>query len=717
MNGQAFVRICRDFSRARWEKWGAQFGSLLASLLTLALLLVLYLFVEVLANRGRVPAFVALPPAEQRLLPEEWKQWEVEQRREAAERFGLEVAVAERVAAGEWESQPLTGREWESLWRAHVYLVLRQRVSDEAAEAFAVDAAGPSPPLGMLPLVVRERSHWAGPLLGQVAAACPWTWRGTWPARGDPSLSYACWLFVIAFVLAALRGVAANGVTYLAAAATLELLTRLRRAIYLHTYRLGSLAIRTAGPSEAVQLFTRQAEAVGTAFHARLLLPWRAVPLIAGLVLLVLLIHFWLAVSFMVLAALGWLVGGQMAVYFRRDARTATRQVQTVTALLLESLSLVRLAKCYQIEQFSQQRVERQLGEWSRAAWRKLRGDALAGPLLHSVALLAGMALLFLGAWSVLVGTFSLAGLVVVSVALVLLAGPLDDLFRYRERLRRGEEAAEAVVEFLERRGEAAEAVDAEYLPPLQQRIEFRNVSVQEPGSSRLLLDGLSFAIPAGAKVAFVSADPRPARTLAYLLVRFFDPSSGEIRFDDKNIRWVTHESLRLQVALVMEDDGIFTDTVANNIGCGDPQYRLPQIIEAAKLAHAHQFIERLYYGYETVVGPYGHSLTPGQAFRIALARALLREPAVLVVEEPATAIDDDTWMLLDDTLARVAPGRTLIILAHRLTTLRRMDRVFVLREGRIVDSGTHRELWQRNEYYRRLQLLADAAIAGATAD
>jgi ATP-binding cassette subfamily B protein len=171
----------------------------------------------------------------------------------------------------------------------------------------------------------------------------------------------------------------------------------------------------------------------------------------------------------------------------------------------------------------------------------------------------------------------------------------------------------------------------------------------------------------------------------------------------------VTHESLRAQVAVVLQDDLVFTDTVANNIGCGDPGYTLPQVIEAAKLAHAHQFIEKLPYGYETLIGEHGHSLRPGERFRIALARAVLRDPSLLVIEEPAGPTDEDTPALLDDTLERIGAGRTVIILAHRVSTLRDADRVFLIRDGRLEASGTHRDLWQTSETYRRLPILADS--------
>src|SRR5581483_803642 len=214
--------------------------------------------------------------------------------------------------------------------------------------------------------------------------------------------------------------------------------------------------------------------------------------------------------------------------------------------------------------------------------------------------------------------------------------------------------------------------------------MEFRAVTLKEAGTGRTILDNVSFAIPAGAKVAVVGPDPVEKRALVYLIPRFLDPTTGEIRMEDKNIRWVTHESLRAQVGLVTQDDLVFSDTVVNNIGCGDPSYNLPQVIEAAKLAHAHQFIEKLPYGYETMIGDHGHALRPGERFRIALARALLRDPSVLVIEEPTGPVDEDTLALLDDTLERVGHGRTIIFLAQRLSTLRGVDRVFLIRGGRL---------------------------------
>jgi len=222
-------------------------------------------------------------------------------------------------------------------------------------------------------------------------------------------------------------------------------------------------------------------------------------------------------------------------------------------------------------------------------------------------------------------------------------------------------------------------------------------VSYREPGTGRMILDGVSFTVPAGDSVAIVCSDPAEAHALAYLLTRFIEPTGGEIRFDGKNTRWVTYDSLRTQVVVVLAERETFTDTAANNIGCGDPSFSRPQIIEAAKAAHAHQFIQQLPYGYETVLGGSGHSLRPGEQFRIALARAILRDPSVLVLEEPYDPFDVDSAALIDDAVGHIREQRTIIYFARRKRTIRHADSVVTISHGRVVegeeDTGNHRPL------------------------
>src|SRR5262249_46025198 len=305
------------------------------------------------------------------------------------------------------------------------------------------------------------------------------------------------------------------------------------------------------------------------------------------------------------------------------------------------------------------------------------------------------------------------ASAVTLTVALVSLYWPLVRWLDNRRLMRRARESAVVLFGFLDRASSVGQAVEAEFLPPMSRQLEFDNVSLTEPGTGRKLLRGASLTVQAGQRVALVGPEDMQKHALVYLIPRFLDPTAGEIRIDRKNLRWVTFDSLRAGIAVVLQHNLVFNDTVANNIGCGDPSYPLAKIIEAAKVAHAHKFIQNLPQGYETPIGEMGHSLGRSEKFRIALARAVLRDPALLIVEEPLVPLDEDSKSLLDDTFARLLPGRTAIFLPHRLSTIRNCDKVFLLYEGRIEAAGDHKELLASSELYRHLQYLEFSEFAG----
>ncbi len=728
MGTNALDRIRADFVKSPTARGGSFVSSVGAAVTYALLLLLLYSFVDLLVWRGEIPTYTQLSAAQKREFADEWAGRSETERSDAVARLspayrGKRIEARNddelRMLPKSKSGEHLHADEWEARWQAGVYLAIRNRVDQGAADVYLpplelertdkAERADPDakPQYGLLSLVVRERNRWTGPVLGRLAMWNGWTWVPE--PSGSANVPYLTGLLVLAFCLAAIRGVLVNALAYLSAAVTLDAATRLRRAVYFHTYRLGSLTMQTIGTAEAAELLTRRVEEVGDAIQAQLTAAARYSLTVLFLIGLIVLVNFWLALSFLALAGLVWLIGGQVAAHFRREGRLGERQASATLSLLKESMSLFRLVKCFQMERFNQTRVERQLIESGRSNWRRLRGTAMAGPLLGSVVLLTGVALLYLAARGVLAGGFTVAGLAVMAVALVSLAVPIAALVEYAQKIRRGREAADALFEFLDRRGEATEASDAEFLPGLTTRVEFRQVTLRDPATGQPILENVTFAVPAGASIAIVGQNAAEKHALVYMIPRFLDPSAGEIRIEDKNIRWVTHESLRTQVALVMQDDLTFTDTVANNIGVGDPEHNLPHIIESAKLAHAHQFIEKLPFGYETLIGNGGYSLTTGERFRIALARALLRDPSILVIEEPVGPVDEDTLALLDDTVARVSVGRTMIFLAQRLSTLRNVDRVFLLKDGHIAASGAHSDLWKNNGNYRRLQILADA--------
>jgi ATP-binding cassette subfamily B protein len=355
------------------------------------------------------------------------------------------------------------------------------------------------------------------------------------------------------------------------------------------------------------------------------------------------------------------------------------------------------------MELFNQARVERQLSAYTRSMRRRYRWEAIYQPTLVYLGILAAGLLLYAAGWAIMTDQFSLAALLTLGVTFLSAYRPLTRWWQQWPIWRQAGQSAQGVFTLLDRRAEVGQAVGAEFLPTLSKLVEFDHVSLKEPGSNRLLLHNVSLQIRTGQRVALVGPDDLEKYALVYLIPRFLDPKEGEIRIDDHDIRWVTLESLRIQVALVMQRELVFNDTVAHNIGGGDPDIALPQIIEAAKIAHAHNFIQRMPNGYETRIGELGKSLTLGEQYRIALARAILRDPALMIIEEPTTALDADTRTMLEDTFARFLPGRTCIFLPHQVSTLQSCDQVFLLHKGRIVADGTHRELLAHNELYRHL--------------
>lgn len=710
MDRSAFSRAWDYVGYSRTNKWLAMLAAGFSGASYILLLLLLALFVDLLVSRGQIPTYASLTEAQRIRFREDWNNLDPDQR--------LQAIKALPIPEAQWQS--LSGpvdkdTDTQSVrWKAFVGWLLQRRCGTNAADAYRERAItddwqgrGLNPPpvqLGALSLVVRAHGSVLEPVIGWFVRYNPWMWKST--EGTTPNRSYLLGLLLLAGVVTVLRAALVGLMHHCASRATLEAVTRLRRLLYHHTYRLGSLTIASEGAIEAESVFTRHVDAVHNGLYARLTTAIREPIKLGLLAALAICIHLWLGLAALCAAALVWLIGRQTTAFFRRQGRVGARRAADQLALLEESLQMMRLVKGYLMDLFNQARVERQLSEFTRAQLARFRGELIYRPLLIFLATLAAACLLFVGGVLVLTEHIDVASLTLLAMAVVSMYYPVDRWLSQRRTMHRAEEEAVAIFEFLERRGEIGQVVGAEFLNAMSKRMEFDHVSLREPGSKRMLLDGVTMTIPAGRRVAIVGSDESAKLALVSLIPRFLDPSSGEILVDGRNLRWVTLDSLRSQTALVMQDHILFNDTVLNNIGCGDPSFSVPQIIEAAKLVHAHNFIQRLPYGYETRVGDLGHSLSAGEKFRIGLARAVLRDPAILVIEEPHEQLDDGTKKMLDDAYARMLPERTVIFLPHRLSTLKSCDHVFVLHEGKIVAEGEHRDLLHDNELYRHLYYL-----------
>ncbi len=543
-------------------------------------------------------------------------------------------------------------------------------------------------------LVVRACEHWYSRPLA-------WTYDAI-PALQSGFICLGVLVGAIV-VLAGLRALCQYVQALLVATAVVDATHRVRRAIYHQAYRLGTTEVSGIGAAPAINVFTREADSLRDCLVAWLDSCVRDPVKIVLLLVVAFTSHWALASLFLVLAGMGGYMAVRQIERARARVAAAVRSAAERLALLQESLFLIRLTRGYLMENSSQTRFERNLGQFSSSESRQLRSTAAVTPVIEFVIVLSVTLVVGLASFNLLRDALSPSSTVALYASLVSLYWPARTLLNRYTTIRNGTDAATAISLFLDQRAQFGEVAGASFLTPMSKTLEFINLRVQEPGRPPAI-DGVNLTIRAGTKTAIMGMDDRAKRALVYLVPRFLDPTEGQVRIDGQDIRVVTLESIRAQVALVLQSELVFSGTVAENIGCGDPGYGLPHIVDAAKLSHVHNFVQRLPKGYDTIIGDQGESLSIGQQFRIALARAILRDPTIAIIEEPAVHLDDDTKNLLDDTFVRFCPGRTVLFLPHRLSTIRSCDQIVLLHEGKIETIGNHRELTHSSELYRHLQ-------------
>lgn len=701
----AFARAEGFLDYSRGWIWTARSAAVLAALGTLGLLVVLTLFVDLVIHRGRPPEYSTLRPAAQAEYARRWQTLDRDARLEALDAVG--ISGLDRSKWFDDAGMPLgpPGNEWA--FRAWVGKWLQTAVRADAAEQYRLAVFGPeqsSPPsLGIVSLGLRQPGMIQS-VVGAVASMNPWSWKPS--GRSGANTGYLIGLAALGILFATFRAVMLNLMNYAASTASLDAATRMRRAIYHQSYRLGTLSLRDAAADETVEMFASNIETVYGGLYARLTHLFFLPVSIGVLVAFALAVDFWLAIAWFLFGAAVVLVGGYYAARFRDRAEYHRKKAAGHLQMLRESLASMRLVKSNLMELFNQSRVERQLADYSAASFARFRNESLFAPLLVFLGTVAFVFAMAIGGYAALHGSTGPVKIIVLACVLGAILWAVNNLFERRRTLRKARTAAVPVFEFLDRPGEVGQVVGAEFLSGVDKGIEFRNVSLREPGSGRLLLDDLNLKVKAGQRIAVVGTDEAEKHALVYLLLRYLDANTGDIRIDDKSVKWLTLESLRAQIGLVLWDSLVFNDTVANNIGCGDPSVTLPQIIECAKLAHVHQFVQKLPHGYETPIGEFGVRLRRSERFRIALARAILKEPSIYVIEEPSRAFEDADKGMIDDTLTRILPGKTVIFLAHRISTIRSCDLVYLIHNGRVQASGEHRELIAKSDLYKHLHYM-----------
>jgi ATP-binding cassette subfamily B protein len=481
--------------------------------------------------------------------------------------------------------------------------------------------------------------------------------------------------------------------------AALEVAFNVRRDVYTHIHQLSLSYFERSQTGDLSYRLTEDIDRIGEVvlklFHDFIPSMLQLVVVVGYMVYL----NWQLTLTAMVLIPLlavlaGWF-GNQMLKFSRRSQNL----VSDLSSLVTEVFGGIRLVRAfaaedYEIERFTQEAEKNRQAKY-RAAWLQAVQYPVVGFLYGLVVVL----ILLMGTWQISQGNLTGASFGSYVIAALMLIDPVNHFIHNYSEFKQGEASVDRIVELLEIEPAVRELPKASQLPPVTGRVEFRNVTFGYNATEPVLRNLDLIALP-GEKIALVGASGAGKSTLVNLLPRFYDPQAGQVLIDDVDIATVTLRSLRRQIGIVPQETTLFSGTIAQNIAFGQKNFDLAAVEEAARIANAHGFISQFSQGYYTWMGERGVNLSGGQRQRVAIARAVLLDPRILILDEATSALDAESEALVQEALERLMVDRTVFIIAHRLATVRRADRILVIEKGQIIESGTHSELLAQKSRY-----------------